>query len=288
MLNDVSQRESLVLDFINTQNKEKQDRESNEAIQNSPEVKMRKLQSEANKATSICIDTLLGKVYKNALPFDDPKRDYSDEEMAKEIGTFISDRTGGKTSEYYVREAIRKNNSSLLKNIIAEATSISRSFFNEKAKNIGVINIADLNYKIDADKNKIDNISRKLELDEIADVIRDNVQKSIKDESEKAKREEEYNKMIEDKLAEDMEVVDDTSMESVMMKMNPIRQTKIYQPSLLEAIMIGKAGVMKESATEDIFLEAVEEFTKLNIVKAMRLESFKLNDIRKLANSYTM
>jgi hypothetical protein len=286
MLNELDQRESRVMDFINSKNKETSASTAYDALNASPEIKLRKLNDETQKGKSICIDTILGRLYKDALPFDDPKKNCSDDEARDEIRNFIANRTGGKNSEYYVREAIKKTNSSALKNLLTEAENISKSFYKEKAKDIGTINLKDLNFNMNVDDEGISKITKKLELDEISDIIHNNVQKAIQDEADKAKREEEYNKEIEDALAADPNVQDDASMESAIEKMNVAKQPTIYQPSLFESILLNKAGVMKESTGENIMSEAVHEYTLLNIAKALRLERFTVESVRQLANKY--
>lgn len=286
MNNELIQRESRVMDFINAKNKEKLDATKYDSINSSPEVKLRKLNEEYTKGKSVCLDTILGKLYKDALPFDDPKKNCSDDEARDIMHDFISKRTNGKCSEWYVREAIKRTDSSTLKQMLTEAENIAKDFYKEKASNIGSINLKDLNFNMNMDNEGLDKITKKLELDEIADIIHGNVQKALADESKKAKREEEYNKEIEDKLTDDMSVTDDSSMESALDKLNPIKQPTVYQPSLFEAIMIGNTKVMTESSGKDIMDESIHEYTKLNIAKALKLESFTLDSLRKLANSY--
>lgn len=286
MNNELIQRESRVMDFINAKNKEKLDATKYDSINSSPEVKLRKLNEEYTKGKSVCLDTILGKLYKDALPFDDPKKNCSDDEARDIMHDFISKRTNGKCSEWYIREAIKRTDSSTLKQMLTEAENIAKDFYKEKASNIGSINLKDLNFNMNMDNEGLDKITKKLELDEIADIIHGNVQKALTDESNKAKREEEYNKEIEDKLTHDMSVTDDSSMESTLDKLNPIKQPTVYQPSLFEAIMIGNTKVMTESSSKDIMDESIHEYTKLNIAKALKLESFTLDSLRKLANSY--
>lgn len=286
MNNELIQRESRVMDFINAKNKEKLDATKYDSINSSPEVKLRKLNEEYTKGKSVCLDTILGKLYKDALPFDDPKKNCSDDEARDIMHDFISKRTNGKCSEWYIREAIKRTDSSTLKQMLTEAENIAKDFYKEKASNIGSINLKDLNFNMNMDNEGLDKITKKLELDEIADIIHGNVQKALTDESNKAKREEEYNKEIEDKLTHDMSVTDDSSMESALDKLNPIKQPTVYQPSLFEAIMIGNTKVMTESSSKDIMDESIHEYTKLNIAKALKLESFTLDSLRKLANSY--
>lgn len=282
----LSARESRVMDFINAKNKELQNLADKKALNEDPAMKMAKLQNEYKKGTAICIDSLLGRVYKDALPFDDPKKDMSDDDARVQMHNYISARTDGKDAEYYVREAIKRNNSSTLKNILEWAQSKSKKFLAEKTKDIGKLDLKSLDFTIDNPSDELDKITKKLELDEISEIIHNNVQKALQDETAKAKKEEEYNKNIEDQLANDPNVVDDASMEAALNKMDFVKAPTVYQPSLMEAIMLGKQHTMTESTTDMVVSEAVHEFTKLNITKALKLEKFDLNGIRKLANSY--
>lgn len=286
MSKTIDQRESLVMDFINNKNNEQATKNGFETIQASPEIKYRKLDNECKKGTSICLDTILGKVYKDALPFEDPQKNCSDATARDAIHDYIDKRTGGKTSEYYIREAIKRTNSPTLKKLLMEAENIAKEFYAEKAKDIGVINIKDLNFNMNKSSEDLDKITKKLELDEISDIIRANVEKSIKDEAEKAKREAEYTQKIEDSLAENPDVTDDASMEAALEKINFIPQPTVYQPSIFEAIMMKNASTMTESVGNEIIIESIHEYTKLNMTKALRLEQFNLNNLKELANSY--
>lgn len=286
MNTELDQRESKVLDFINAKNKELSAVNSQNALDNDPALKMKKLNDECKKGTSICIDTILGRLYKDALPFDDPKKNCSDDEMRDEIHDYIARRTGGKNSEYYVREGIKRTNSKTLKELLNVSESISSNFYREKVKDLGSIRVKDLNFNPNISTDDMNKITRKLELDEISDIIMNNVQTALKNETDKANRETEYYNNIENQLADNPEVQDDSSMESALEKMRVIGRPTIYQPSLMEAILLGKTKTMKESAGNDIIYEAIEEYTKLSMSKALKLEKFDLASVKKLANSY--
>lgn len=285
MNNNVDSRESNLLNFIDSYNKEKNKVNDINSISNDPNIKLRKVNDEANKGKSIVIDEVLGKIYKDALPFDDPERKCSAETMGHIMKDFIYKRTDGKDSEYYIREAIKRTNSPTLKKILTEAENIASQFRRDKSKNIGTIDPASLNFK-ELDDGRLSEINKKLDLEDISNIIHNNVQQAIKDEVDKAKAEEEYNKQIQDSLAEDPSVRDDTSMESAMNKINFITQPTVYQPSLFEAIVLGNAKVMTESTNKNVLIESVHEYTKLNVIKALKLESFDLAKVRDLANSY--
>lgn len=289
MNTDLDNRESRVLDFINRRNQEASKIKQMQDISNNPELQLRKINKEAENGKSICLNTLLGRLYKDALPYDDPTKNMSDDAARDIMKNFISDRTGGKDTEFYFREAIRRNNSTQLKNMLTEAEKISKDFVKQKSKDIGTINMQDLNFNMNLDDEKLNDISKNLELDEIADIIHNNVQKALQDESDKAKKEEEETQKIEDALTDDDSVTDEASMESAIARMKMNNQPQIYQPSLFESIMIGKTKTMTESVDgRDVIYESIEEYTKLNIIKALRLEKFDMNSIKKMADNYVL
>lgn len=272
------------IDFMNNYKKINSDMEQLDRVQNSDLVKNRQLSKEVEGGKSKVIDEILGKIYKDALPFEDPERSCSPETLGNVMRDFINKRCG-KDSEYYVREAIKKNNSPTLKKILLEAETRSKDFLKNKGKNIGHIDIASITFKPLEDK-ELEDISRRMSLDEISNVIHNNVQTSLQNEIDKAKKEEEYNKQIQDELAKNDEVKDETSMESALSKMKPYRKQKVYQPSLFESILIGNGRVMTEASTKEVMMESIREFTKLNLVKALKLESFNISNIKKMADSY--
>lgn len=288
MNDELDMRANKVMDFINAKAKEQNAQKANAELNASPELKYNKLNNEYKKGTSICIDTILGRLYKDALPFDDPKKTCGDDCARDEMRDYIAIRSGGKGSEWYVREALRKNHSSTLQNLLNEATAIAKRFYSEKSKNIGKISLADLTFNMNTSEDELSQITKKLEFDEISDIIRNNVQRALQDESDKARREEEYNQQIEDKLAQDANVTDDSSMESAIERMNIVQRPTVYHPSLFEAILLNKAKITQESVNSDMVFEAIEEFTKLNITKALKLEHFDLASLRKMANNYLM
>lgn len=287
MLNkELDTRQSLVQDFINSTNRERELINQNKKFENSPEMKLRKLNSEKERAKSVCIDTILGNIYRGALPYNDPHKNYSDDQAASEINGFISNRTGGHNSEYYIREALKKTKSHCLNNILTEAEKISKKFYNEKYQELPSINMKDINFNPNAYNDDIKKSLRNMDADEIADAIAANVKKAMDDEESKVKKENDYAKSIEDKLANNSEVIDDTSMESAMKTLDTINRPRVYQPSLFEGILLGKTKHMTESSMENVMIETVREYTKLNLVKALKLERFTLDNIRKMANNY--
>lgn len=277
--------EEEVLRFLDNLHAETEKRAEEEKLNNDINIKYRKLDKECEKGKTYCLDTLLGKIYKDALPFEDPQKKCSDDTAREIIHDFISSRTGDKGTEYYVREAIKRTNSPTLKTMMDGVDTIVKEFYAEKVKDIGTINIKDLDWKIN--DTKLDKLSKNMDLSEISKIIETNVQNTLKEESDRAKREEEYRQSIEAQLADDPDVTDDASMESALDKLGYYaNEPKVYQPSLFEAIMVGKGQVKMESTNDELLTESIREFTKLNIIKALALESFNLEKIKDLANSY--
>ena len=285
MMNDVEQRQSRVMDFINAKHREMDKINCQRSLDTDPTLKMRKLNEEYQNAPSKCIDAMLGRMYKNALPFDDPDRYCTDDEARSAVHDFISKRTDGHNSEWYVREALKRCNSSTLQSMLNESQQIAKNYYKETSKELPNLNVSDINFNPSAEENELDKIADNLDFDEISTIIHNNVQSTLRAEADKAKREEEYNQQIEDQLAADDSVVDDASMESAMAKL--VKPVTVYQPSLMEAIMLNKASQITESAgKDDVMNEAIREYTKLSMAKALKLENFSLRSITELANSY--
>lgn len=285
--NDVNTRADRVMSFINAKSNELNAIKARDAHDNNPQIKMNCLNREYQNAPSDCIDTVLGRMYKNALPFDDPNRYGSDEEARSAIHDYIARRTDGKNSEWYVREALKRNpGNKTLQGVLNEARESAKKFYQEKSKNIGEIKLQDINYNKYLQEDDVNRITMKLELDEISQIIHNNVQNALQAEIDKARAEEEYHQQIEDQLASDPNVVDDASMESAMQKIRFDNTPKVYQPSLMEAILVGKAQAMQESTQDEVMNESIREYTMLSMSKALKLESFDMYTTKKLANSY--
>ena len=284
--NVIDDRESIVMDFIKEKERQVEEEQRKALLASNPQIKLNKLNTEYKNIPYQCIDMILGRLYKDALPYEDPKKNCSDTDAADAIHDFIDRRTGGKNSEYYVREAIKKNNSSTLKNLLQEATRIAKEFYEEKAKDLTSINLDDLNYNKNMSSDELDKITKKLEMDEIATIIQNNVSKTIQAEKDKVAKEDEYNKQIEDQLAKDPNVDTEEKLEAAVDKIRRSTTPTLYQPSFFEALVTRNVKNYNESTMDSPVHEAVHEFTMFNIVKALKLESFSVNDIKQMANRY--
>ena len=73
----LDEREAKVLDFIHAKNKAKDRMDQMSAFENDPEHMRRMTLKAAEDGKSVCIDTVLGQIYKNALPYNDPDKNLS-------------------------------------------------------------------------------------------------------------------------------------------------------------------------------------------------------------------
>lgn len=285
----LDEREAKVLDFIQAKKDAKEKIDGMAAFKNSPSHQNAMALKAAEDGKSVCIDTVLGKIYQNALPYNDPDKNLSSSAVGGEIHNFIAKRTDGKPTEYYVREALKRTNSGVLKTIVTEAEKACTKSVSCKKKNIGHIDVMSLNYDPAGMDDTVNAITGKLSGDEISEIIQNNVANAINDEKQKAAAEDQYKTDIQDALAADDKVMDDASMESTMAKITNFKSSmmpKVYQPSLFEAVMMNKAEKMDGADPSAIFTEAVHEYTKLAMLKALKLEDFNLRTVKEMAYDY--
>nr|DAY74519.1 MAG TPA: hypothetical protein [Caudoviricetes sp.] len=285
----LDEREAKVLDFIHAKNKAKDRMDQMSAFENDPEHMRRMTLKAAEDGKSVCIDTVLGQIYKNALPYNDPDKNLSPSDAGAEVRDFIAKRCDNKPTEYYVREALKKNNSSVLRTIVTEAENAAKHAVTIKKNNIGRIDPESIHYDPTANDTAIKNINAKMSLDEISDIIKNNVQTTIDAEKQKVADEDQYRHDIEDTLAQDNKIMDNQTMQDAVNEATNYRfsgRPKVYQPSLFEAIMMNKANKMQGSDPQDIFTEAVHEYTKLAMLKALKLENFDLRNTRDMTYKY--
>ena len=255
-------------------------------IKSSPEAKLSKLSNVYKNGLPVAIDAILGTLYKDSLPYDDPMKNISDADAAKMVNDFINWRTDGKDSEYYIREALKKTESATLEGVLECAKSLLKSYYTETAEKLGKINIEDINFNPNNTDDELEKINKKLEFDDIASIIQNNVQDTIQREIEKSQREKEAMDKLEDDLSNDETIVDEATLDKAIARAN-VNKPKIYQPSLFESVFMNKINKKDESKTEeDAFNEAVEDYTMFSMAKALKLESFDKYSVKKIADSY--
>lgn len=316
-------RENKVLTFME-EVQEIRDREaSHEEFQNSTNYKMACLNREREKAKGVCLDAVFSKIYKDAVPLNDDYKVARGEDLDAEIKDFINDRCP-KGVEYYVKEGILKG-STIAKRIMEAVDDIVDDAYKDRVFNVNNYSASDMVFRMDDEtQKKIDVMNRDLNIDDITQIIHDNVKTTAVSEITRAKKEKEDIKNLESELANDMNITSESAIDEILASRG-FGKKKIFKPTLFQGIMIGNVNALTslyesgqfepefnynalsefktpsveseeevESDTSDTnvsieeaaFIESVKELTKLNIVKALKLEKLTPDVMSEMASEY--
>lgn len=306
-------RERTVLDFMDRVKQKRRDEQKENEFKQSSTYKLRELDKQEKKARCDCANMVFAKLYRDAVPLSDDYKVAHRDDLDNEIREFISARAPQGDIEYYVREAIKKG-SKPAKDIQESVDRIVNNFYAEKAMDINKWNVEDLVFRTGEDtQQKINAITQDLALDDVTQIIRDNVKSSAISEITRAKKEKQEIEELENELSNDMKVKTEEAID-YRLALAGLTERKVFNPSLFQGIMIGKVNQlteMQESGTlgsdflyntledygmmestqepsieERAFVESVKELTKIQLIKTLCMERFKLQDIRDMALEY--
>lgn len=306
-------RERTVLDFMDRVKQKRRDEQKENEFKQSSTYKLRELDKQEKKARCDCANMVFAKLYRDAVPLSDDYKVAHKDDLDNEIREFISARAPQGDIEYYVREAIKKG-SKPAKDIQESVDRIVNNFYAEKAMDINKWNVEDLVFRTGEDtQQKINAITQDLALDDVTQIIRDNVKSSAISEITRAKKEKQEIEELENELSNDMKVKTEEAID-YRLALAGLTERKVFNPSLFQGIMIGKVNQlteMQESGTlgsdflyntledygmmestqepsieERAFVESVKELTKIQLIKTLCMERFKLQDIRDMALEY--
>ena len=271
--------------FVDKLKQKEEERRERRAIANSIPVKTRRLERCKAAYKLGAMKELLARLYNKSLPLDD---DYCDSncEINKARMCDMIDKRGGMQ---YITDACRKS-PALQKMMTAVEKACDKKFLKKELK-ISDVDPADLDYHFNADEEKgvLDKIESDSDFDSISAVIKQNVENDAVKEIEKAKKEDEETEDLEQKLQDSEEVDSEEKFESAMSTYY-FSRPRIYEPSLFEAIMMSRVQTYGESVTDEeidqCFVEAVLEYTGLNVFKALKMESFDKDRVKDLADQY--
>ena len=306
-------RERNVLDFMDRVKQKRRDEQKENEFKQSSTYKLRELDKQEKKARCDCANMVFAKLYRDAVPLSDDYKVAHRDDLDDEIREFISTRAPQGDIEYYVREAIKKG-SKPAKDIQESVDTLVNNFYAEKAMDINKWNVEDLVFRTGEDtQQKINAITQDLALDDVTQIIRDNVKSSAISEITRAKKEKQEIEELENELSNDMKVKTEEAID-YRLALAGLTERKVFNPSLFQGIMIGKVNQltkMQESGTLDsdflyntledygmmesskepsieerAFVESVKELTKIQLIKTLCMEHFKLQDIRDMASEY--
>lgn len=316
---------SKVINFINeVRNQEVQMMQEN-ALKFSIGYKRTVLRKEKGIALETCYEKIFSDLYMESLPLSDEYKNAYGSDLKSDFKTFMKDYYHGKSFTEIVTESVKSGNSimdRLSKNV---ERFVDKEFMAKEAKLDDIVS-TDLAMIFNEDENNdINEISDKMEFKDISKVVKNNVKNTIKGELNATKKQKEDTKAFEDSLVKDNNVKTESSLMSAIMKSGRrefMESGRVYQPSLFESILIAKqkepvknisvknplkeCGLVMETASvgeddvmtedgneienvnekESIMVESVKTFTALNILKALRMESFTPNKTKLIAAKY--
>ena len=300
-----------VFDFMNAVQDEMKAKQEEDAFKNRTDNKLRTLDKCQDDAKDVCLDTIFAQIYRNAVPLNDDFKVAHAEDIDATFKDFMAKKCP-KGIEYYVKEGLKKNNP-YAKKILEAVNDLVNDEYRDKAMNIEDYTVDDLPFKTTDDiVVKLDRINGELSGPEISQAIKDNVKNTAIAEITKAKQEKENLKNLEAELANDINMRTEESVNRAI-ELKGLNDAKDYVPSLFESVMINKMnkltpiynsgklqneniyntlseyGKVTEGAAsiEDLaFIEAVEEYTCLSMLKALKLESFNKYEINDLKDAY--
>ena len=303
--------ENRVFSFMEKVQTERLIKEEEDAFMNTTDYKLKTLDRCAADAKDKCVNKLFSRIYSDSLPLSDEYKKTNVEDIDRVCADFINSRCP-RGLEFYVKEGLKKKNPFAMKVIEAVDELVSNEY-NQKALDIDNYNVNDLVFTSNDDvQKKLDVIGTDLSSDEISQAVKDNVQTTVKSEIMRAQKAKEDLKNIESELANDINVTTKESVEDALELRGYSRKPKDYDPSLFEAVFLSKikkvtpmmesgeyvpkTDLRKELAifgkeyneeaeytpsVEDVaFIEAVEEYTALSMMKALKLESFNKYDLK--------
>ncbi len=261
-------------------------REEYEAYRNNDiDTKRKILLKKQPEVEEKLLGEIICKVYIKALPLDEDFITNNCEELKCGMVKFLQSHGGAST---YVAEAIKKNDSSLLKNMVNKSKTMAKDVYADKNSKLCEISISDLDYDITADDDeKLNNFTDDMELDEVSDIIRQNVKDTVVKEIERAKKEEEAEASLQEELNNNESLTSESAIDEYISKTR-LGQPKQIQPSLFESIMIGSTKVMTESANmDDMLCQTICEYTKHSVIKALKIDTYYPKQVRELSYKYT-
>lgn len=231
---------NTVISFLDDLKNQRSIAEAEANIAADPAIKMRRLQAAKDDGREKCLSYIFGQVCANAVPSpgEVPYKPAPVPDLDKVVNDFISSRTGGQGTTFYVKEAIKRNNE-CAKNLLESVDKILTEMYEEKEFHPESITEDDLQFKMTPEiTDKLGRIIKTNNLDELSEAIKSNVRADAVDEVIAAKKEKDERMALEEELMNNPSITTPEQIkEAVDAKYNP-RDMVFYQPRLFEGILI--------------------------------------------------
>lgn len=298
---EFNQSENKVLSYMQSLKDEADSAKHLEDFQNSDTYKIRNIEADAKCAKTDCVNKVMGDVYKKALPLSDDYKTAFSAEIDDNYKTLMNTMTDSQDAQFYVREAIKKN-SSFAKKLMEAVDDMIDAEVNHKELNLDKVNKDNLKIDLDNEENSenLDIIEKDLRVDEIAQLIKNNVQSTAKSEIIRAREKKENLKAVEAELAHDEEIKTPEQVQEALELRN--MTNKVYDTTLFESILsknTEKYVAMKEhgdwndiythdaleafgfynestyaSPNELAYIDTLCEYTMIEMVNVLNMEKF--------------
>ena len=250
-----SEREK-VFHFIESVDQEMQRIDDLNALKNSDTYKINLSKKECERGKEECLRHIIHKFYRNATPLSDEYKDAKCNDMLDDL-----DRHCPHGLLFYFREAIKRGDCSKRCQRMVEAVEKTvNDAYKDKLVHPENYNEDDLIFRMDPEMmQRVDYLSDELDLDDVSDMVRRSVQTTTMSEVKRAKEEKEKNKELEKELANDLNVTSESTMQYALSR-HGMNQPRIFQPTLLQGILIGAADQRANTVTESYNYHALEEY----------------------------
>lgn len=285
-----------VLNYINNISADEENKAAVDSYKMSDGYINRIANDYADKKKEQCMRNIVGDIYKDALPNNpdikftcyDDMDNFIDDRCPKGIYQYITD--SGKCAISDTAEQCGK--------AVDEACSDMKKTLKRCVKESTMpITESDIEFAKDrADEaigDDIEKIYSHGNFKELSEAIQSNVADAVKSSVENAKETKRANAAFEKELKNDLTV---TTKESVEERLALRRNLTKRSYNLFEAMYASKSGmIMNESVdeyssdltmNERVMLEAVAEYTKHSVWKALKLGNYDLTTTKSLINDY--
>lgn len=276
-----------VINFMDELEKDRRRVDAKNSLENSPQAKIACYNKEIERGKDDCLYYIFKDIYKSSMPVGQDYIDSNNEKIDRHIKDFINNQTANKGIQCYMNEAIKRGNKAVKRCMESVDMLVKQNMPN--MEDIPVLDKDSLNFKMDDDvRDELDKIKSDTGFDDVAEIIKQNVKASIEAEVERKNDIKRREKDIKDELRNNPSISTEAALEAAYSyKMG--RNNGVYKPTLLEGIVIGR---FSECATDDqdeqnqLFYEAVSEFTLHNITKALKADTYDLTKCNNLAAGY--
>lgn len=295
-----------VLNFIESVDLEREREREMHMFHNSDVYKRNLMDKECEKGKEKCLRHIMSRCYRNAIPLSDEYKCAMCHDLDCDI-----DRHCPNGLLFYFREGIKKGSCGPRCKKLYEAVckEVDQSY-EDKMIHPEKYKEEDLVFKMDPEmQTRMDVLAQDMELDDITDLINRSVKSSTESEIRRAREEKEKNKALEKELANDLNINTESAIESAL-ELRGLNRPSVYQPTLMEGIMISRTkeaeNGMFESYTyhalEDYgmdtdenskmyqaMVESVKEYTWITMENSfMRAKPRNMKEMRSLANDYAL